>query len=276
MGASTNIHQVAAKAWSSQAASYEAGRPTYPTAATEFIVNTFALTSTSHVVDVAAGTGKFTRGLRKACESKIVAVEPLAEMIEQFRCVLPDIEIVQGTAEHLPFENESVDLITAAQAFHWFANKEALSEFNRVLKPGGGVALLWIETDVEKMECWVPGAFDIVKPYMSKNPTPLYFLGDWKKVFDLPEIQEIFTPLEDQRFFWTVQNTEDGIWTDMLSSSFIAALSDEERVGLEREMRDHMRRHVPEFSGNTDGNAGTATTTYHYYTDVWWFHKRTL
>jgi ubiquinone/menaquinone biosynthesis C-methylase UbiE len=55
----------------------------------------------------------------------------------------PNVDIRAGTAYELPVEDASVDAVICAQAFHWFANAEALKEFARVLKPGGSLGLIW-------------------------------------------------------------------------------------------------------------------------------------
>jgi ubiquinone/menaquinone biosynthesis C-methylase UbiE len=61
--------------------------------------------------------------------------------------VLPEIELLAGSAEELPLADASVDVATAAQAFHWFDLERALPELHRVIRPGGGIAVLWNEWD---------------------------------------------------------------------------------------------------------------------------------
>ena len=48
-----------------------------------------------------------------------------------------------STAEDLPMREQSVDIVTAFQAFHWFARDQAMHEFRRILKSPGRVALIW-------------------------------------------------------------------------------------------------------------------------------------
>ena len=84
------------------------------------------------VLDLAAGTGKLTRALA-AGGATVIAVEPVAEM----RAALPDsVTALDGTAEAIPLEDGSVDLVTVAQAFHWFDGPAALAEIHRVLEAG--------------------------------------------------------------------------------------------------------------------------------------------
>jgi SAM-dependent methyltransferase len=74
----------------------------------------------------------------------VVAVEPVAAM----RAKVPAlIEAVDGTAEAIPLADGGADAVTVAQAFHWFRHEEALAEIARVLRPGGGLALIWNRRD---------------------------------------------------------------------------------------------------------------------------------
>jgi SAM-dependent methyltransferase len=117
---------------------YERGRPEYPAAAVEVLVDRLGLARGVRVLDLAAGTGKLTRALL-GTGAEVVAVEPVAEM----RALLPDgIEALDGVAEAIPLRHESVDAVTCGQAFHWFRAEEALREIRRVLRPGGGLALV--------------------------------------------------------------------------------------------------------------------------------------
>ena len=71
------------------------------------------------VVDVAAGTGKLTRTLALFAGT-LVAIEPDAELREVIQRVLPDVDVFSGTAEAIPLEEASADVVCAGQAFHWF------------------------------------------------------------------------------------------------------------------------------------------------------------
>ena len=85
------------------------------------------------IVDLAAGTGKLTR-LLAASGATVIAVEPVAEM----RAAIPaPAQVLEGTAERIPLDTASADLVTVAQAFHWFDGDAALAEIHRVLRPGG-------------------------------------------------------------------------------------------------------------------------------------------
>jgi SAM-dependent methyltransferase len=127
----------------SVADTYERSRPLYAPDALAWLQERLPL---RRVLDLGAGTGKLTRQLAEA-GADVVAVEPDEEMRAVFARVLPDVELHPGSAEAVPLPDESVDAITAAQAFHWFDPERALPEMHRVLRPGGGVALLWNQWD---------------------------------------------------------------------------------------------------------------------------------
>ena len=104
------------------------------------------------VVDLGAGTGKLTRSL-VALGHRVTAVEPLPEMIARLRLSVPGATAVEGGAEAIPLEAESADVVTVAQAFHWFDHRPALREITRVLRPEGHAALVWNTRD--EREPWV-------------------------------------------------------------------------------------------------------------------------
>ncbi|MHB8469420.1 MAG: class I SAM-dependent methyltransferase [Gaiellaceae bacterium] len=122
---------------------YERSRPAYAAAAVAWIAERLPF---GRVLDLAAGTGKLTRQVA-ALAGSVVAVEPGDAMRTVLERILPAVEALAGSAEAIPLPDESVDAITVGQAFHWFRADEALVEMHRVLRPGGGVALLWNEWD---------------------------------------------------------------------------------------------------------------------------------
>jgi SAM-dependent methyltransferase len=124
---------------------YERSRPEYAPDALAWIARRLRL---DRVLDLGAGTGKLTRQLM-ALGADVVAVEPGGEMRAILARAVAGVDVRAGSAEEIPLEDASVDAITVAQAFHWFRVNEALREMHRVLRPGGGFALLWNEWDEE-------------------------------------------------------------------------------------------------------------------------------
>jgi SAM-dependent methyltransferase len=136
--------RLAVDGFASGSDAYERGRPGYPDGLLTELARRQPLHAGSRVADLAAGTGKLSRQLR-ATGAWCVAVEPSASMRAECHRVAPGVAIVAGSAERLPFAAHSVDLVTVAQAFHWFSPAVALHESARVLRPGGTLALIWNE-----------------------------------------------------------------------------------------------------------------------------------
>jgi len=137
--------------FSGLAETYARHRPAYPEAALDFIVQHCSLGRGSVVVDVGSGTGISTRQFA-GLGMKVIGIEPNADMRRQAGAepappgAVPP-EYRDGRAEATGLPDRSADLVLAAQAFHWFESEGALREFQRVLKPGGWVALIWNERD---------------------------------------------------------------------------------------------------------------------------------
>lgn len=115
---------------------YEAVRPEYPPE----LLDAVPLSPDATVLDLGAGTGKLTRVLVRRY-ARVVALEPLDGMRAILERVVPEAESLAGTAEAIPLADASVDAVFAGQAFHWFANDDAVAEIARVLRPGGVFAL---------------------------------------------------------------------------------------------------------------------------------------
>jgi SAM-dependent methyltransferase len=120
------------------AAEYDAGRPGYPNAALDWLLEE----QDGLVVDLGAGSGKLTEQLAARCTA-LLAVEPDTAMLQHLKGRLPGVPAVQGSAESLPVATGSVQTLLVAQAWHWFDAKRALREVTRVVKCGGRLGLLW-------------------------------------------------------------------------------------------------------------------------------------
>ena len=213
------IHRSAEIGFSRSAEAYERARPGYPDEAIEQLVS--RLRTGDRVLDLAAGTGKLTRPLM-AAGLEVLAVEPVAEM----RAALPDrVEAREGTAEAIPLPDSSVGAVAVGQAFHWFAEKAALEEIHRVLRPRGALALFWNRrTEDDPVNQRIS---DLLAPYRADTPTHRY--DSWRQAF---EATTLFGPLEE----WVFANEQvldaDGLEERIGSISFIAALDTKERAGV--------------------------------------------
>src|SRR5712691_5874982 len=129
-------------AFSDVADAYARARPDYPDEAVRWLAGD----EPHDIVDLGAGTGKLTRSL-VALGHRVTAVEPLDEMRAQLVAALPGTIALAGSAEAIPCPDASADVVSCAQAFHWFAHDAALPEIARVLRPGGRLALVWNSRD---------------------------------------------------------------------------------------------------------------------------------
>ena len=135
----------ATQRFSSRVEDYARYRPGYPAEVIPLLKTECGLSAESVVADVASGTGIFTRMLLEN-HCRVFGIEPNAEMrraAEEFLAGYASFTTLNGTAESTILPDHSVDLITAAQAAHWFDPGKARQEFVRILKPGGWTVLLW-------------------------------------------------------------------------------------------------------------------------------------
>ncbi|CAF3775320.1 unnamed protein product [Adineta steineri] len=223
--ADPNMNAVAAEGFEKAAEVYEQARPTYPPDAIDFIKSLHDKPNV--IVDLGAGTGKLTRLLGSMGAQEIVAIEPVAAMRENLKKIPIITKIIDGTAEHIPFDDSSIDIIICAQSFHWFATHHALTELNRVLKSNGLLILIWNNSDNQGIE-WADNITKYVDSFKPKDVSR-YKSMEWKAVFDN---QNLFSSLQQKQFSHKQRVTRDLVLNRILSTSFVAALSSEEQTKL--------------------------------------------
>jgi len=121
---------------------YERLRPDYPLEAVRFCVPM----RNAEVVDVGAGTGKFTRSL-VAEGHRVIAVEPSADMRSALALAVPGVRVHDATAERTGLPDGSVDVATFAQSWHWTDVGAASAELQRIVRPGGYASMVWTMLD---------------------------------------------------------------------------------------------------------------------------------
>ena len=250
----TAIHCAAAEGFSRGAQAYARGRPDYPSQTRAWLLEDLGLRAGRVVLDLGAGTGKFTRTLL-ASGASVIAVEPVPQMLEQLAQSAPDARAMAGEAEHIPLADSAVDAVVCAQAFHWFATSAALAEIRRVLKPGGVFGLIWNVRD-ESVE-WVARLTALLVPY--EGDTPRYGTGRWRKLFPA----EGFGPLRERHFPHAHTGPPQQVILDRVSSiSFIAALDPPERAHLLAQVR-RLIETTPELAGRDEVSFPYLTAAYH-------------
>ncbi|QNK00781.1 class I SAM-dependent methyltransferase [Dyella telluris] len=131
--------------FSDRVVEYVRYRPDYPVAMLHWLQDTFAVTPQWQVADIGAGTGISSK-LFLDGGYRVTAVEPNAPMREAAESWLgdnPRFRAVDGQATGTGLDSGSIDLVIAAQAFHWFDQDAARREFARILRPDGLAAIIW-------------------------------------------------------------------------------------------------------------------------------------
>ena len=135
--------------FSGKADVYSKSRPSYPTEYIDYLLSVNSLNESSRVADIGSGTGILTRQLLERGVS-VAAVEPNDDMrtkAEQDLQQYNHLTSIKGSAEGTTLPDKSIDLVIAAQAFHWFDQKKFKLECKRILKQEAKVALVWNSRD---------------------------------------------------------------------------------------------------------------------------------
>mgnify|MGYP001769303833 CR=1 FL=1 len=124
---------------------YDRYRPGYPEGVVHLLRDRGILSAGTVVADIGSGTGILTAMLLSQ-GAMVYAVEPNARMRSKAEARFknePRFVSVSAKAEETGLPEGSVDLVTAAQSFHWFEPLSCGREFKRILRPGGSVMLVW-------------------------------------------------------------------------------------------------------------------------------------
>ncbi|MBF7682847.1 class I SAM-dependent methyltransferase [Acinetobacter sp. B5B] len=193
---------------------YQQARPSYPKDITTWLQQHLKLTQQSVILDLAAGTGKFTARLHPLTKN-ITAVEPVSAMREVFKQQYPKIHIIDALSHHIPLPSHQFDVIFCAQAFHWFSNIETLREMKRLLKPQGDLILIWNDKDTSQP--WVKALSEHLKPF--EKDAPRFYTHEWQQVFVQ---QHLFHAVATHQFNYVHTGTVQQVVTQrLLSSSFV-------------------------------------------------------
>ncbi len=239
----TDVHGSAREGYAREAKTYAHGRPDYPDELLGWLGEELEVGAGKEVVDLGAGTGKFTSLLVRT-GAQVTAIEPVAAMREQLGEKLPAVKVLNGTAQVMPLAAHSVDALTCAQAFHWFADERALREIHRVLQPGGHLGLVWNVRD-ERVD-WVAEMARIVERY--EGSTPRFHTGLWRQAFSGAR----FEPLRLREFSYQhVGPPEQVIVARILSVSFIAMLPQEQKQRVAEQLRELIASH-PDLKGRDE------------------------
>jgi SAM-dependent methyltransferase len=234
------VHPVAGLGFGSEAESYERGRPSWAPEAVRLVREELALGPGRRVADVAAGTGKLTR-LLVTSGAEVVAVEPIPEMASVLRRAVPGVAVARALAERLPLRDGSLDAVVVAEAFHWFDTGTALAEVHRVLRPGGGLAMMWNRSGADpapwqvELGVLLAGLRDPSVPFSGSHGT-----RDWGA-----EVAAAggFTPVAQETFPHEQAAEPEDVVAGALSTSWVAARPADERRSFAEDVRSMLAGH---------------------------------
>ena len=226
--------------FSNRVANYVKYRPAYPSDIIPHIERVCHVAADAVIADIGCGTGLSSK-LFLESGYDVIGVEPNAAMRDAALDFLSDFmrfEIVDGTSEKTGLAPNSVDLVVAAQAFHWFEPKKTKLEFQRILKPGGSVALIWNERQLD------------TTPFLIEYESFLI-----KYAYDYGTVRHENIEQKELRDFFgkeytsdTFQNFQDfdfeGLKGRMLSSSYMPNEADEVFEEMIKELRGVFAKHA--------------------------------
>ncbi|GAA5028895.1 class I SAM-dependent methyltransferase [Microbacterium fluvii] len=212
------------RSFGSAAEAYEQGRPGYPVAAVEWMLQPLgATTHAPRVADIGAGTGKLTRALVDQAV-QVVAVDPDAQMLARLHAVLPTVPTFVGSAEALPLPDASLDAAVFGQAWHWVEPGAASLEVGRVVRQGGVLGLVWNIRD-EGVD-WVRRMTAIMHGSNAEQ-----MISD-----DDVRVAAPFGALERARWTWSRPMTRAGLLAMVRSRSYVITAEPVERARIESEL----------------------------------------
>ena len=228
--------------FSNRVENYAKYRPGYPTEMLEFFKDHLGLTSRSGVADIGSGTGLSAKPFLEN-GNVVYGVEPNAGMRAAAEGSLKEFKTfrsIDGTSTETTLDDESVDFIVAAQAFHWFDPKPTRAEFKRILRPNGHVALIWNERQLDST------------PFLREyEQLLLKFATDYEKVrhenIDEGKLGAFFEKGFEQHTFPNNHVHDfEGLKGRLLSSSYVPAEGDENFEPMINELRSLFAKHAEE------------------------------
>lgn len=226
--------------FSNRVANYVKYRPGYPQEVLSYLAEQAGLTPGSVIADVGCGTGISSR-LFLANGNTVYGIEPNAAMRAAAREQLSDFpafRLIDGTSDATTLPNASVDLVVAAQAFHWFDPEPTRREWLRILRPGGRIVLIWNERQLDTTPFLIE-----YEAFLLKHAT------DYSKVrhenVDALRLNEFFGGEYLTATFANIQAFDlEGLRGRMLSSSYMPAEDDEAFLTMNAELRSLFAKHA--------------------------------
>ena len=226
--------------FSNRVENYVKYRPGYPREILDYLAETAGLTPQSMVADIGCGTGISCR-MFLVNGNTVYGVEPNAAMRAAALDQLGDFtnfRLVDGTAEATTLPDASVDIVVAAQAFHWFDPERTRREWLRILRPNGSIVLLWNERQLD------------TTPFLREYEALLLkYANDYSRVrhenIDKLRLSEFFDGKYQSASFPNIQVFDlDALRGRMLSSSYMPSESDAAFPALNIELQALFAKHA--------------------------------
>ena len=226
--------------FSNRVANYVKYRPDYPREIITYLKSACRMTHESLIADIGCGTGISSQLFLENC-NPVIGVEPNEAMraaAVEFLSDFPDFKIVDGTSEATTLPDNSVDIVVAAQAFHWFDPVTARVEFHRILKPNGHIVLIWNERQLNTTP--------FLKDY---EQFLLQYATDYTKVrhekINRERLRDFF---QEEYAAKTFQNSQvlnfEGLKGRMLSSSYMPSETDAVFDEMAKDLRALFAKHA--------------------------------
>lgn len=271
---------------------YEKGRPDWDRSQVAFMLDTLGIAPTDAIVELGAGTGKFTRPLLEELQARagdgtalnVLVTEPMSmgDHLPQHVKAYLGVSCLTTTADKLPsVASGSVSLVVAAQAFHWFANDASLAEIRRILKPGGHFVACWNVRD--RSPASGMAALEDLMDSFCDAATPRKVTMEWLTVLQaFPGLGPVeYRKLDRPPHVTTVE----GLVHWVTSISYIAKRSAEEKAAIAARVRLILTASAAadgassgagaHASAGVGGTAADAPITVPMFTDVYWVTKTT-
>lgn len=222
----TDLHALVS-GFADAAAVYERGRPDYPPAMVGRIVAELRVGPGARLLDLGAGTGKLTRPLLERGHD-VVGVEPLARMRAALARTVGAERALDGRAEAIPLPDASLDGAVCAEAFHWFDGARAAAELRRVLRPGAGLVVTWLEHQGDE-EPWGDELRPLLEPLWRAGRHPGLVEG---RRCEALEGHSGFGPVQRVELRFEDEVDREGLLAWFASFSVVGALPEDERRAL--------------------------------------------
>lgn len=211
---------------------YARGRAAYPPEVVHLVARELGLPAGAPILDIGAGTGMLSAPFLDAGFA-VTAVEPLPELREALSAAIGPERVLAGTAEAIPLGDAAVAAAVCGDAFHWFDRERAPAELHRVIRPGGGVGVVW---RVPRPGADTPWLGEVARLMEEVRPPHAGYDEHGRGIAAFAAHGGFTEPDRHELPFERVTDA-DGVVAFVASASFVALLDEDRRARLLDEVR---------------------------------------